>query len=347
MNILVTGGAGFIGSHTCLALLEQGYEVVVVDSFINSNKKSLDGVIEILKFNKTIKNIPLEIIKADIRNEKLLDKLFLGYKKSGKPINAVIHFAGLKSVKESILNPLNYWDVNVNGSITLLRVMDRYKCKRIVFSSSATIYGYSNKKSFNENSEIKPINPYGTTKVAIEQFLNDVYLSNPKEWGIANLRYFNPIGAHPSGLIGEAPLGVPSNIFPYLTQVAAGKINKLNIFGNDWPTKDGTAIRDYIHVMDLAEGHISALQKLNENKIMTVNLGTGFGTSVLELVNTFERVNNIKIPIEFTSRRQGDCCRVVADNTLAISSLGWSPKRYLEEMCLDGWKWQSLNPKGY
>ena len=346
MKVLVTGGAGFIGSHTCLALLERGYEVVVIDSFINSDRKSLDRVVNILGLNK-IKNVSIEIIQADIRNEKVIDNLFLGCQKSGNPIKAVIHFAGLKAVKESIKNPLNYWDVNVNGSITLLKVMNRYKCKTIVFSSSATIYGFTDHISINEDMEIKPINPYGRTKVAIEQLLNNIYISDPSEWKIANLRYFNPIGAHPSGLIGESPSGVPSNIFPHLTQVAVGKIEKLTIFGNDWPTKDGTAIRDYIHVMDLAEGHVSALRFLNENKIITLNLGTGSGTSVLELLNTFERVNNINIPIEFSGRREGDACSLIADNTLAISCLGWSPRRSLDEMCVDGWKWQSLNPQGY
>ena len=349
MKILVTGGTGFIGSHTCLALLEQGYQVVVIDSYANSFKKSLDRVIDILNCKKIVKNISLEVKKADIRDEKVLDSLFYEYQRIGKPIDAVIHFAGLKSVKESILNPLKYWDVNVNGSSTLLRVMNKYKCFTFVFSSSATIYGGSKNNYLNENTEINPINPYGRTKVAIEQMLGDAFSSNSNKWRIANLRYFNPIGAHPSGLIGESPFGVPNNLFPYLTQVAAGKIEKLTIFGNDWPTNDGTAIRDYIHVMDLAEGHISALKYLieNNNHIINLNLGTGLGTSVLELINTFERINNIKIPIEFASRRKGDSCRVIADNKLAISCLGWSPKRYLEEMCKDGWKWQSLNPEGY
>ena len=349
MKILVTGGGGFIGSHTCLALLEKGNEIVVIDSFVNSHKKSLERVINLLKVKKKIDNVDIKITKADIRDENILDKIFLDHKNTGKPIEAVIHFAGLKSVKESVLNPLHYWNVNVNGSLNIFRVMTKYNCRTIVFSSSATIYSILNDKPLKEDTEIKPINPYGRTKVAIENILNDIYDSQPEGWKIANLRYFNPIGAHPSGLIGEAPVGVPSNIFPYLTQVATGKLEKLSIFGNDWPTFDGTAIRDYIHVMDLADGHISALEYLikNKNQIVNVNLGTGVGTSVLELVNTFERVNNVKIPFEYAGRRVGDSCSVIADNNLAISCLGWSPKRSLEEMCEDGWKWQSLNPEGY
>ena len=349
MRVLVTGGAGFIGSHTCLALLEKGYEITVIDSYINSNRKSLQRVLDVSKNNIRVDNLDIDIEEGDIRDEKILDKLFLGYKKLCKPIEAVIHFAGLKSVQESVLNPLLYWDINVNGSINLLRVMDRYDCRTIVFSSSATIYGTSNDSLIKENTEIKPINPYGRTKVVIEQILNDTYNSQNNKWKIANLRYFNPIGAHPTGMIGEAPIGIPSNIFPYITQVAAGILEELTIFGNDWPTSDGTCIRDYIHVMDLAEGHIAALEYLNngENKIVNLNIGTGLGTSVLELVDIFERVNNLKISKKFSHRRIGDSCRVIADNCLALSCLKWSPRRDLETMCLDGWKWQSLNPEGY
>ena len=349
MKILVTGGAGFIGSHTCLTLLEKGHQVLVIDSYVNSYSKSLKRVIDILKLNNRNKIIDIEILSGDVRNEKLLDELFSLHQSSGKPIQAVIHFAGLKSIKNSVKSPLKYWDANVNSSINLLRAMDRYKCRTIVFSSSATLYGFSTNKPIKENSLISPINPYGRTKEAIEKLLNDVYSSCPDKWKIANLRYFNPIGAHPSGMIGESPLGVPSNIFPYITQVAAGIINKLTIFGNDWPTLDGTGIRDYIHVMDLAEGHIRALDYLvnNKNQIINLNVGTGIGTSVLELVSTFEDVNKIKIPIEFAGRRSGDCSSVIADNSLATSILDWSPKKGLSDMCKDGWKWQSLNPDGY
>ena len=347
MRILVTGGSGFIGSHTCLALLEKNYEITVIDSYINSNKKSLECVIEICKKNHSFKNIDIEI--ADIRDEYTLDKLFLRYKDSGNPIESVIHFAGRKSVQESILDPLLYWDVNVNGSINLLRVMDRYNCRTIVFSSSATIYELSKGLPLKENSEIKPINPYGRTKVAVEQVLNDLYYSHTNKWKIASLRYFNPIGAHSSGMIGEDPVGIPNNIFPYVTQVAAGMLDELTIFGQDWPTSDGTCIRDYIHIMDLAEGHIATLEYLNnfEKKIVNLNLGTGLGTSVLQLIDTFEKVNNVIIPKKFSGRRLGDSCTVIADNYLALECLKWSPKRDLEKMCLDGWKWQSINPKGY
>ena len=349
MKVLVTGGAGFIGSHTCLVLIEKGYDIIVIDSLVNSHKDSIERVIELLKPIKNTNNVNIQFVKLDIRDEKALSKLFLYHQTLNKPIQAVIHFAGLKSVKESILNPLRYWDVNVNGTINLLRVMNLYQCRTIVFSSSATIYGLSGNQPITENTTINPINPYGRTKAAIEKLLNDIYVSEPDKWRISNLRYFNPIGAHPSGIIGESPIDVPNNIFPYITQVASGNLKRLTIFGNDWPTKDGTGIRDYIHVMDLAEGHISALEYLvkNENQIINVNLGTGLGTSVLELVDIFERVNKIKVPFEFAAKREGDCCTVIADNSLACSCLDWLPKRNLEQMCADGWKWQSLNPKGY
>ena len=349
MRVLVTGGAGFIGSHTCLSLLEKGYEVIIIDSFVNGHKKAIERVTEIIKRNNKNININIDIVNLDIRNENLLDNLFFNYQKLGKPIEAVIHFAGLKSVNNSVLLPLHYWDINVNGSIKLLSVMSRYECRTMVFSSSATIYGLSDDNPLKENSEIKPTNPYGSTKATVEKLLNDTFMSQPRKWRIINLRYFNPIGAHSSGLIGEAPLQTPSNVFPYITQVAAGVLEKLTIFGKNWPTRDGTGVRDYIHIMDLAEGHINALEYLleNQNQIININLGTGKGTSVLELVDVFQRVNNINIPIEFADRRIGDCSTVIADNSLALSCLDWSPKRSLEEMCSDGWKWQSLNPKGY
>ena len=346
MSILVTGGAGFIGSHTCLSLLKKGYNIAVIDSFINSNILSLNRVKELLSDNNSIQ---FNIIKGDIRDKKLLDEIFLNYKIDKKPITSVIHFAGLKSVKESVINPLKYWDVNVNGAINLILKMKEYDCHNIVFSSSATIYGKSNQSRISEDNPIKPTNPYGQTKATIEQIFHDLFSSKKYPWRIANLRYFNPIGAHESGLIGESPLGTPNNIFPFLTKVAHGNLEKLNIFGDDWPTKDGTGIRDYIHVMDLAEGHIAALEYLlsNKSQIINLNLGTGLGTSVLELVHTFEKINNVKINYEFVPRREGDVANVVADNKLAKSILNWQPKRSLEDMCLDGWNWQCLNPKGY
>ena len=349
MKILVTGGAGFIGSHTCLVLLEKGFELVVLESYANSHEKALQRVEKIIRASNSKNNIHIEVIRGDIRNEEILEKLFYSSKSMGKPIDAVLHFAGLKSVEESTLTPLNYWDVNVNGSIKLFSVMSRYQCRTIVFSSSATIYALSNDKPLLEDSPIKPINPYGRNKVVIEQLLKDIYDSSPEKWRIANLRYFNPIGAHQSGLIGEAPLDIPNNLFPYITQVALGEREKLIIFGNDWPTSDGTGVRDYIHVMDLAEGHIASLEYLlnHEPQIINFNLGTGIGTSVLELINMFESVNNIKINYQFSARRSGDLASVIADNSKAVSSLNWIPKRSLKQMCLDGWKWQSLNPKGY
>ena len=348
-KILVTGGAGFIGSHTCVALLENGYEIIVLDSFANSQAKSLTRVIDMFNPKTEDKNIPIQIIRGDIRDDKILDKLFSESLQINNPITAVIHFAGLKSVEQSVFNPLLYWDVNVNGSIRLLKAMTKYNCSTIVFSSSATIYGLSNQKILVEDTEIKPINPYGHTKAVIEQLLENIYESSPDNWRIANLRYFNPIGAHSSGLIGENPVGKPNNIFPYITQVASGKLDKVNIFGNDWPTIDGTGVRDYIHIMDLAEGHIAALENLlcDKSKIININLGTGLGTSVFELINIFERVNSVKIPYHIVSRRKGDLASIIADNSLALTYLDWSPKRDIEQMCIDGWKWQLLNPKGF
>ena len=261
----------------------------------------------------------------------------------------MIHFAGLKSVNESINNPIEYWDNNVLGSLNLFRVMDKYNCKTIVFSSSANIYAKSNdNRKLKENSEIKPNNPYGETKAAIEKILFNLSQSSNSQWRIANLRYFNPIGAHFSGLIGENPNGIPSNIFPFITQVAAKRIEFLNIFGNDWSTHDGTGVRDYIHIMDLAEGHVSALEYLfKEKKVVNLNLGTGKGTSVLDLINTFKKVNKIDLPYKIKGRRDGDLGYVVANNSLAQSLLNWKPSRSLDEMCKDGWNWQLKNPYGF
>ena len=345
MRILVTGGAGFIGSHTCLSLLEKGYEVNVIDSFVNSKEESLQNVKKIIE-NKN--SAHLKIIKGDIRDEKILNSIFIDSKKSKKPIEAVIHFAGLKSVNESINNSLKYWDANVGGTLNLLKVMKINNFRTIVFSSSAAIYGKNNKNPLREDATINPVNPYGRTKAAIEEILKDLNSYSSMSWRIANLRYFNPIGAHSTGLIGENPIGVPSNIFPYINQVAAGILDELSIFGNDWQTIDGTGVRDYIHVMDIAEGHISALEYLlkSEDTSLTINLGTGIGTSILELINTFEETNKVKIPFKFTHRREGDLGKVVADNSLAISLLKWMPKRDLKKMCSDGWKWQLFNLNG-
>ena len=349
-KILVTGGAGYLGSHTCLALIEKGYEVIVIDSFINSNPKSLK-IVEQIHINNLggKQKAKIKVRKGDLRNIEDLRRLFSEEIDQGESIDGVIHFAGLKAVNESISNPLMYWENNLVSTINLLKVMKENECKNIVFSSSATVYGLSNKTNISENSPLKPINPYGNNKETIEKILNDLFKSSSKHWCIANLRYFNPIGAHQSGLIGENPVGLPNNIFPLILKVASGKLSHLEIFGNDWPTPDGTCIRDYIHVMDLAEGHLKTLEFLFKNKsqILNLNIGTGRGISVLQLVNTFEKINNVKIPVEFVNRRLGDACRVVADNTLAKTVLNWSPSKNIKEMCKDGWQWKVLNPNGY
>ena len=343
-KILVTGGCGFIGSHTCLALIERNYEIWVVDSLINSSPVSLERIKKL-----TNKSAKIHFFKGDLRDISFIRELFLKAKNESLPISGVIHFAGLKAVEESIFNPLKYWDANVIGTVNLIRVMEENNCRSIVFSSSATLYYVKDSKPIKESSKINSINPYGTTKLVIEKLLNDLYLSLPDKWRICSLRYFNPIGAHSSGLIGEDPLGKPTNVFPLIMQVAIGQIPKLHIYGNDWPTKDGTGVRDYIHVLDVANGHISALELLFNQKPQSIslNLGTGKGTSVLDLISTFEKINNVKIPFEYKERRKGDYCTVIADNSLARSVLDWSPTRDLEEMCRDGWKWQTLNPKGY
>ena len=347
-TILVTGGSGFIGSHTCFCLLKNKYKIILVDSNVNSSKLSLKMIKKIFDQNKEFIE---EIIfhKGDIRDEKFLEKVFRQSSNNGYPIDGVIHFAGLKSVKESTKYPLIYWDNNVYGTLILLKVMKLFNCETIVFSSSATVYGLSNKANITEDSPLKPINPYGNNKETIEKILNDLFKSSSKDWCIANLRYFNPIGAHQSGLIGENPMGVSNNIFPLILKVAYGKLSHLEIFGNDWPTPDGTCIRDYIHVMDLAKAHLKALEYLlkNNSQVLNLNLGTGIGASVLQLVNTFERINKVNIPIKFVERRLGDACRLVADNTFAKSVLNWSPSKNIEQMCKDGWQWKVLNPNGY
>ena len=347
-TILVTGGAGFIGSHTCLCLLKNNYKVVVVDSNVNSSELSLKMIKKIFDQNQEFME---EIIfhKGDIRDEKFLKKVFLQSSNNGYPIDGVIHFAGLKSAEESIKDPLMYWDNNVCGTLTLLKVMQLFNCETIVFSSSAAFYGNSENNPLKESFQIKPLNPYGQTKASIEYILDGIFRNKNHNWKVANLRYFNPIGAHFSGLIGEEPLNKPNNLFPYICLVAAGKYKKLNIYGNDWPTDDGTGIRDYIHVMDLAEAHTFAINFLfrRDPLIISLNIGTGIGTSVLELVETFKEVNKCDIPYQFVDRRQGDVAKIIADNQKAISVLNWKPKRNLKEMCKDGWRWRFLNPNGY
>ena len=347
-RILITGGTGFIGSHTCISLLSEGYDLFVLDSLKNSSKKSLEKIKEIFqKENKDI-NSNLRFFEGDLKNKEFIDNIFRTAIEDNNPIKAVIHFAGLKAVAESVSKPLMYWNNNVIGSYNLIKSMEENNCRTIVFSSSATVYGNTSEDLLREDSLLEPTNPYGTTKLTVENLFYDIYQSKNKNWKIAILRYFNPIGAHKSGLIGENPLQKPNNIFPIIINSAFTK-EKLKVFGNDWPTKDGTCIRDYIHVMDLAEGHLKSLNYLIENdpQLLTLNIGTGKGFSVLDLIRTFENVNNTILSFEFDMRREGDVCRLVADNSKAKSILNWSPSKSLKEMCIDGWKWKNLNPKGY
>ena len=348
-NILVTGGAGFIGTHTCLLLLEKGYSVYVIDSFVNSSPKSLKKVLEIYPLKKKLFENKLIVFEGDLRDKNFLEKVFLDISKNKKVIDGVIHFAGLKSVADSLIYPLKYWQVNVSGTINLLEVMEKYNVPTLVFSSSATVYSKVENSLLTENSLISPINPYGYTKLTVENILQDIFKSFNQNYKFASLRYFNPIGAHNSGLIGEHPKGNPNNIFPLIVNTAMGIQSELNIFGNDWPTRDGTPIRDYIHVMDLAEVHIKILEVLfnSESRYINLNIGTGIGTTVLELIKTFENVNKVKVPYVFSDRREGDASYVVADNSNLVSEFNISPKLNIEEMCRDGWKWKTLNPNGY
>lgn len=328
----MTGGAGYIGSHTCVELLNAGYEVIVLDSFCNSKQESINRIEKI-----TGKSVSL--VKGDVRDKDCLRSIFKNY-----TIYAVIHFAGLKAVGESVANPLKYYDYNVMGSLALTEVMAEFNVKNLVFSSSATVYGFSDTKPIPETSQLSPFNPYGQSKRMVEQILEDLSASDAS-WNIALLRYFNPVGAHESGMIGEDPNGIPNNLMPYVSQVAAGKLKELSIFGNDYPTKDGTGVRDYIHVVDLALGHIAALKKLNG--LMIINLGAGAGYSVLDLVYTFEKTTGVKIPFKIVNRRAGDIAIYFADATLAKEKLGWQTRFSLEDICRDSWRWQSNNPNGY
>ena len=348
-SILITGGAGFIGSHTCLLLLKKGYVVFIIDSFVNSSDKIAGRISTILEKQGINTKGRIYLIKGDLKKSSDIEKVFKMSFEVKKEIESVIHFAGLKSVSDSVKNPLTYWENNVCGTINLLKVMEKYNCKNIVFSSSATVYRAHANKLLNEDDICEPVNPYGKNKLTIERILNDIYKSKPFQFRIASLRYFNPVGAHESALIGENPLGTPNNIFPLITQVAIGKIKEIKIFGSDWQTPDGTGVRDYIHVHDLAEGHLLTLEYLLKEKpqILTLNLGTGKGTSVLELIKTFESVNRVEIPFSFDKRRLGDNAFVVADNSKAKLILNWIPKKDINEMCRDGWKWQLKNPNGY
>lgn len=335
MSILVTGGAGYIGSHTCVELLDAGYDIVVVDNFSNSKPEALRRV-------KEITGKDFKVYAVDLLDRDGLDKVF-----SENDIQAVIHFAGLKAVGESVAIPLKYYYNNITGTIILCEVMQKHGVKKVVFSSSATVYGKPESVPIKEDFPLCPTNPYGRTKYMIEEILRDVYVAD-NEWSIILLRYFNPIGAHESGRIGEDPNGIPNNLMPYITQVAVGKREKLYVFGNDYDTHDGTGVRDYIHVVDLARGHLKALEKvMKDSGVDVYNLGTGMGYSVLDVVKTFERVNGVKIPYVITGRRPGDVDKCYADPTKAHKELGWKAEKNLEDMCRDSWNWQKNNPNGY
>ena len=337
-KVLITGGAGFIGSHTCVVLLEQGYRLVVLDNFDNSSPEALQRVQELASSTQ------LTLVEGDVRDPIAVDQTF----SAAGAVDGVIHFAGLKAVGESVANPLHYWDVNVNGSRVLAAAMDRHGCRTLVFSSTSTAYGEPETFPLREGMPTAPVHPYAQTKVAVEQML--AALCRTGSWKVACLRYFNPVGAHPSGRIGEDPLGIPNNLFPFITQVAAGRRERLRIFGNDYPTPDGTGIRDYLHVMDLAEAHGTALQHLFEQQTpysLTLNIGTGRGLSVLEVVQGFEAATGLTIPYEVVERRAGDVPRLEACPRKAQELLGWSARRSLEDMCRDGWAWQQANPSGY
>ena len=336
MNILVTGGAGYIGSHTCLELLESGYGVVVIDNLSNSNEESLRRVQEL-----TGKS--LRFYEGDVRDEALLRKIF-----AENEIRSVIHFAGLKAVGESVAQPWRYYDNNLNATLVLTKVMGEVGVKNIIFSSSATVYSADNEMPLRETSRTgNCTNPYGWTKYMTEQILSGIAHADP-EWSVCLLRYFNPIGAHESGRIGEDPRGIPNNLMPYITQVAIGRREKLSVFGNDYDTPDGTGVRDYIHVVDLSKGHVAAVKYTAEHKGCEVfNLGTGTGYSVLDMVNTFRSVNQVALPYVITDRRPGDIATCYADPAKSEALLGWKAEKGLAEMCRDSWNWQSKNPKGY
>src|SRR5690625_599606 len=335
MAILVTGGAGYIGTHTCVELLNEGYDVIVVDNFSNSKPEALKRVTDI-----TGKDVNTYF--TDLLDKEKLDQVFMQNK-----IDAVIHFAGLKAVGESALIPLRYYQNNITGTVNLCEAMRKHGVKRLVFSSSATVYGALDTIPIDEEMPLGAINPYGRSKLMIEEMLRDLVDSDPM-WSIAILRYFNPIGAHESGLIGEDPTGIPNNLLPYISQVAVGKIRRLNIYGNDYPTKDGTGIRDYIHVVDLATGHLRALEwSQSIQGIEAFNIGTGKGYSVIEMIEAFERASSKSVQYTFVKRRQGDVATCYADPSKARKRLNWEAKRGIDEMCEDIWRWQINNPYGY
>ena len=335
MSIFITGGAGFIGSHTCVEMLCANKDIVVIDNLSNSSKVAIDRI-------EQITGKPVKFYEGDVRDGELLDKIF-----TENSIDAVIHFAGYKAVGESVQKPLMYYENNILNTITLLEVMKKHNVKRIVFSSSATVYGTQNKMPLCEDVPLSAINPYGRTKLFIEEILRDLYASD-NSWSVALLRYFNPVGAHSSGLIGESPKGIPNNLMPYISQVAVKKLEKLSVFGNDYNTKDGTGSRDYIHVVDLAKGHVKAIDwVMSQTGCEAFNLGTGTGTTVLELVNAFVKASGVEVPYVIAPRRSGDCDTLYACADKALNVLGWKAELTVEDMCRDTWNWQSNNPEGY
>lgn len=335
MAILVTGGAGYIGSHTCVELLSAGYEIIVLDNYSNSKPESLERVKEITGKDFTF-------YEVDLLNRSGLEEVF-----SNHSIDAVIHFAGLKAVGESVSIPLYYYHNNITGTLILCDVMKQYRVKNLVFSSSATVYGMPDRVPISEDFPLSATNPYGRTKLMIEEILRDLFVAD-NSWSIALLRYFNPIGAHESGRIGEDPSGIPNNLMPYITQVAVGKLKELQVFGNDYPTVDGSGVRDYIHVVDLALGHLKALERvLSAQGVDAFNLGTGTGYSVLEIVAAFEKAAGVNIPYKIVERRPGDVAVCYADPSKAKNELGWTAEKGIEDMCKDSWRWQEKNPNGY
>ncbi len=334
MKVLVTGGAGYIGSHTCVELLEAGHEVFVVDNLCNGHEAALERV-------RGITSCELQFINADIRDSHALDKIFDEFKPE-----AVIHFAGLKAVGESITDPVRYYDVNVGGSISLLVAMSKAKCNNIVFSSSATVYGEPKYLPYDEKHPTNPVNPYGHTKLMIENIINDWTNVDGKRRG-AILRYFNPVGAHESGQIGEEPIGIPNNLMPYIAQVADGRREYLNIFGNDYETSDGTGSRDYIHVVDLALAHVGVLNQNKLNKFEILNVGAGKGTTVLELMKKFEEISCVIIKFKYSPRRDGDLAAFWANSSKSFEKMGWKTERNIEQICEDTWRWHKFNPSGY
>ncbi len=335
MNILVTGGAEYIGSHTCIELLEADHNVIAIDNLSNSNVESLKRVQQIT--GKT-----LEFYKVDVLDRDSLNSILASHN-----IDAVIHFAGLKAVAESVSIPLTYYHNNISGTLTLCEVMEENNVRNMVFSSSATVYGDPLKVPITEDFPLSATNPYGRSKLMIEELLKDLYTSN-NNWNVVLLRYFNPVGAHSSGLIGEDPNGIPNNLLPYISQVAIGELEKLSVFGNDYPTKDGTGVRDYIHVVDLATGHLKALDRIFASSGVSVyNLGTGNGFSVLEMIEAFKKASHKDVPYEIVTRRPGDIASCYADPTKAKEELGWTAQRDIDQMCEDAWRWQSNNPNGY